>query len=133
MSDDYVSPFRNPDPYVPETLSEIYDLLGSLYLGAPTFLDDSGYFPGRNIESEFFVLVQSFNKVRTKVGDEQFKQLLDLATRAKALFEGDPADDNGKADEGRKLLLAGEDIIQSARKRRVGAKLSDDDGQVTGD
>ena len=34
----YRSTYANPEPYTPASLSEIYDLLGSMILGAPTFI-----------------------------------------------------------------------------------------------
>ncbi len=129
----YRSSYSNPDPYVPATLSEIYDLLGSMILGAPTFIDRTGYFAERNLESEFHILISSFDRVRPKLAEDRYTALLDLAGRAKSLFAEDQDDKNGKTDEGRALLFEIEDIIQAARSRRVKAKLPDDEGEVTGD
>lgn len=133
MMANYRSTYYNPEPYIPQSLSEIYDLLGSMMLHAPTFVDELGHFPERNIDSEFHELVESFGVVRKKLGEERYARLIDLAGRAKALFAADPDDDNGKADEGRKLLAEIEDLIQEVRSRRVKAKLKDDEGEVTGD
>ncbi|MEN2785381.1 hypothetical protein ACFOKI_12820 [Sphingomonas qilianensis] len=58
---------------------------------------------------------------------------MDLARRAKTLFAEDPADDNGKTNQGIALLYEIEDIIQSVRSRRVQAKETDEDGEVSGD
>lgn len=133
MSAHYVSPYRNPNPYIPASLSEIYDLLGSMMLGAPTFVDESGVFPDRNIDSEFHMLIESFGLVRKKLGEERYAKLIDLAAQAKSLFAADPDETNGKTKEGYGVLYEIEDILQDARKRRVQAKLPDDDGEVTGD
>lgn len=127
------NPYRNPDPYIPATLSEIYDLLGSMILGAPTFIDKDGDFPERNLESEFHILVSSFDRVRPKLAEDRYTALLDLAARAKSLFAEDQDDTNGKTDGGRALLYEIEEVIQAARSRRVTAKLPDDEGEVTGD
>jgi hypothetical protein len=132
MSRYYTSNYHNPNPYIPASLSEIYDLLASLILWAPTF-DHDGYYPERNPETEFHVLTEGFSKVRTKIGEERYARLMDLAAKAKALFVDDPNDDNGKTDQGRDLLYEIEDIIQAARRRRKAAKLKDDEGEVTGD
>ena len=132
MSDTAV-PFRNPNPYIPGTLSEIYDFLPSFLGGVPGFVDDSGWFPDRSIDSEFFKLVSSFALVRKKVGEERYARLMDLTARAKALFLDDPEDDNGKTDQGVALIHEIEGIIQEARGRRVKQKLADDEGEVTGD
>jgi hypothetical protein len=129
----YRSTNTNPNPYIPASLSEIYDLLGSMVLRAPTFIDESGYFPERNIDTRFLQLVGGFGRVRKKLGEDRYATLIDLAARAKALFAEDPEDKNGKTDEGRKLLFAMEDVLSVLRSRRVKAKLADEDGEVTGD
>ena len=133
MSDSYVNPYYNPAPYIPASLSEIYDLLASLVGGAPTFIDESGVFPERNIDSEFHVLTEGFGKVRKKVGEERYAALMQLAAQAKALFSEDQAEDNGKTMQGIALLYEIEDIIQSVRSKRVKAKEKDEEGDVSGD
>lgn len=77
---------RNPKPYIPATLSEIYDFLASIIGGAPRCVDESGWFPERNIDSVFHALTSSFEVVRKKIGDERYARLMDLAARVKALF-----------------------------------------------
>ncbi|WP_445191344.1 hypothetical protein ACT009_12195 [Sphingomonas sp. Tas61C01] len=129
----YRSSYYNPEPYIPASLSEIYDLLASLIGGAPTFIDDTGTFSDRNIDTRFHQLTEGFAKVRNKVGEEQYGRLIELAAQAKALFADDPEDQNGKTDQGIALIYAIEDIIQAARKRRVKAKEKDEDGDVSGD
>ena len=104
-----------------------------MWLSAPTFLDMAGYFPDKNIDTEFHALVESFGAVRKKLGEERYAKLIDLAARAKALFVADPEDKTGDADAGRKLLGEIEDIIQEVRSRRVAAKMKDDEGEVSGD
>lgn len=130
---DYVSPFRNPRPYIPQSLSEIYDFLSYFIGNAPTMKDRSGHFPEDNIDTQFDTLVKSFGVVREKLGEERYARLVDLAARTKALYLEDPDDTNGKTMEGIKLVWEMEEVIQDARKRRVQAKLPDDDGEVTGD
>ncbi|WP_213979044.1 hypothetical protein [Sphingomonas sp. dw_22] len=125
--------YHNPNPYIPASLSEIYDLLGAMFLWAPTFIDESGVFPERNLESEFHVLVESFGVVRKKLGEERYAKLVDLAAQAKALFADDPEDTNGKTDQGREVLLAIEAVIQEVRSSRVKAKLEDDGEEISGD
>lgn len=129
----YISSYHNPNPYIPQTLSEIDDLIGSMWLGAPTFIDGTGYFPDRNIDSEFHELIESFGVVRKKLGEERYAKLIDLAGRMKALFAADPEDTNGKSDEARVLLSEIEDLINDVRSRRAKAGMKDDEGEVTGD
>lgn len=128
-----LNPYFNPKPYIPASLSEINDRLGSMILGAPTFKDRTLVFPDQNIESEFEKLVGGFDLVRKKLGEERYAALIDLAARAKALFAADQDDTNGKTDEGRALLFEIEDVLRDTRRSRVKAKLPDDDGEVTGD
>ena len=123
--------YHNPNPYIPKTLSEIYDQIGGMLLGAPTFKRD--LFPDENIDSEFFVLVESFALVRKKLGEERYGKLTELAAQAKALFAEDAEDVNGKTDIGRKLLYEIEDIIQEVRGRRQAVRLPNVGGEISGD
>lgn len=95
------NPYFNPKPYIPASLSEINDQLGSIILGAPSFKDRLGDFPDWNIDSEFHKLAEGFSLVCKKLGEERYAALIDLAARAKALFADDQDDTNGKTDQGR--------------------------------
>lgn len=131
MSQEYFSPHSKQGPYIPRSLSEIYDLLGSMILSAPTFHHPA--FPQRNVDSEFYQLIKSFAVVRKKLGDERYGKLVDLAARAKILFAEDQKDTNGKSTQGRALLHEIEKHIQETRRSRKSAKLTDDDGEISGD
>lgn len=133
MAEYFVSQYATSEPYVPATLSEIYDALVSFLGGAPGFIDTSGHFPEQNIHTEFAMLNAGFAKVRDKVGEQRYARLIALAAEAKRLFEADPDDTNGKTDEGVKLIHEIEEIIQSVRRKRVEAKEKDEDGEVSGD
>lgn len=133
MTEQEWNPNYNSNPYVPATLSEIYDQLGSMVLHAPTFIDKLGHFPERNVETEFSTLIQGFDRVRKKLGEERYVALVDLAGRAKALFAADQDDTNGKTDQGRALLFEIEDVIKDVRRRRVKAAERDEDGEISGD
>lgn len=127
------SPFFEPRSYIPASLSEINDLLGSMILDAPTFVDRLGEFTDWNIDSMFDKLHQGFDVVRKKLGEDQYATLLDLAQRAKAQFAADQDDTNGNTDLGRALLFEMEDVLSDVRNRRTKAKLPDEDGEITGD
>ncbi|KQS01491.1 hypothetical protein ASG11_17715 [Sphingomonas sp. Leaf357] len=133
MTIPWPNPYHNPNPYIPASLSEVNDLIGSMVLGAPTFIDDTGVFPNRNIDSRFHQLVEGFGLVRKKLGEDRYARLIDMAARAKALFADDPTDSNGKTDVGRQLLYDMEDVLSEVRSRRVKEKLPDDDGEISGD
>jgi hypothetical protein len=125
--------YFNPKPYIPATLSEINDQLGSMILWAPTFRDRTLTFPDRNIDSEFDKLFGGFGLVRKKLGEERYATLFDLAARAKALFAADQDITNGKTFEGRELLQDMQDILRDVRGRRIKAKLPDEDREISGD
>ncbi len=127
------SPFFEPRPYIPASLSEINDLLGSMILDAPTFVDRLGDFPDWNIDSMFDKLYQGLDIVRKKLGEDQYAALLNLATRAKALFAADQDDTNGNTDLGRALLFEMEDVLKDVRNRRSKRNLPDEDGEITDD
>ncbi len=129
----FKSTYTNSKPYVPESLSEIYDMLGSMILRAPTFVDETGWFEDRNIETEFRALTDGFDRVRKKLGEQSYTKLIDLAEHAKTLFAADQDDTSGKTEEGRKVLFEIEDVIQEVRSHRAKAKLKDDEGEVSGD
>ncbi len=127
------NPYFNAKPYVPASISEINDQLGSMSLWAPTFRDKTLVFPDRNLESEFHELVEGLSLVCKKLGEQRYTRLIDLAARAKTLFAADQDDSNGKTDEGRELLCQMQDVLRDVRRRRVKARLPDDEGEVSGD
>ena len=127
------SPFFDRRPYVPGSPSEIHDVLRSMVLDAPTFVDPLGDFPKRNIHTIFHMLDEGLGVVRNKLGEQSYATLSDLAKRAKALFAADQDDTNGNTDLGRVLLFEMEDVLRDVRNRRTKAKLLDEDGEITGD
>ena len=133
MSEQQNGPYRSRKLYVPGTLGEVDDLVGSMVLGAPRFTDKTGTFPDRNIDTRFHQLTEGLARVRAKLGDELYAKLIDLADRAKALFAADQEDANGKTDEGRALLFEMEELIDDVRRRRFEGGVPDYEGRVTGD
>jgi hypothetical protein len=131
MTEDYRDSLQERQPYIPQTLSEIYDMLASLMGGAPTFAHPM--FPERTIHSEFRELDAGLAIVRKKLGEKRYAAAIDLSARAKALFLEDQEERTGKTMEGIKLFWQLEEIIQDARNRRSKARLKDDEGRVTGD
>ncbi len=125
--------YFNPEPYIPGSPSEVNDVLGSMILWAPAFVDDLGDFPDRNIDSEFHRLTAGLGVVRKKLGEERYAALLDLAARAKTLFAADQDDTNGKTDEGRVLLFEMEYVLKNERNPRAQAEMKEDEDEVTGD
>jgi hypothetical protein len=133
MTGRIVSSYHNPEPYVPESLSELNDYVFPMIGNAPLFKDESGYLPDRSIETEFYGLVEGFGKVRDKLGEQQYAAAIDIAARMKALFLEAADEDDPRTMEGIVLIHELMDIIDAARARRVKAKLTDEEGRVTGD
>ncbi|MDR6788852.1 hypothetical protein J2Y58_002217 [Sphingomonas sp. BE138] len=123
----------NYRPYIPQTLSELMDHVVPMMGDAPKFEDDTGYFSGQNIDTEFHALVEGFGKVRDKIGEDRYAAAIDIAARMKALFLEAADEDDPKTREGILLIHELIDIIDAARARRVKSKLKDDEGRVTGD
>ena len=59
---------RKYTPYIPQGKSEIMDQLGSMMLSSPKFEDDSGYFPGKNIDTVFYQLNEGLRLIRKQLG-----------------------------------------------------------------
>jgi hypothetical protein len=104
-----------------------------MILKAPNFVDTTGYFPDDNIDNSFYQLKTGLQNVQAKLGGERYQKAIELSARAKALFLADPDMTNGKTKEGIWLLDEISQLITDARRRRVKAKLRDDEGEVTGD
>ena len=92
-------------PYIPRTVGELSDQLGSMMLSCPKFEDDSGFFPGQGIGTEFEALGGGLKNLRPVIGDDRFFRLTEMSQRMRTHFEADPED---KTDD----TLAGRDIIE---------------------
>ena len=93
-----------PFVYIPQTVGELNDLLGHMVLSAPSFEDKVGYYPDQSVETEFRSVEEGLAKVRRKIGEERYSKLLAMSVKARALFEADPDETNGKTREGILLL-----------------------------
>ena len=105
-------------PYIPQTIGELMDQIGSMMLGAPTFKDKTGYFPQMNIDTEFFALNEGLRAVRKKLGEERYATLRARSDRMRALFEADPEDTTCDTQAGREIIHEMEDILRSTAWRQ---------------
>lgn len=99
------------EPYVPQTVGEIMDLLGSMALYSPTFKDPLGEFPQQNLDTEFFALNEGLKVIRRKLGEGRYNELAALSDRMRNLFQADPEDKTGESREGRRLIHEMEDLL----------------------
>jgi hypothetical protein len=104
------------EPSIPKSISEIIDLLSSMLLSAPTFVDRTGYFPDRSLASEFLELTEGLKLCRNKLGEERFSTAVQMSDQMRILFESDPEDSTGDSLDGRELILDLQDLLRSVRK-----------------
>jgi hypothetical protein len=109
--------YRNPNPHIPQNIEEVWDLAGSMMLGAPTFVDKTGYFEDQNIETEFFALGEGLKVIQKKIGVSDYRKLADLSRRMRAHFEADPEDKTGETTKGRECILEMIEILREAWRR----------------
>ncbi|MBN8840875.1 MAG: hypothetical protein J0I25_11815 [Sphingomonadales bacterium] len=114
----YRSNLRNDKPYIPQGVGEIMDLLGSMMLSSPTFKDKAGYFPERNIDTEFFALNEGLKTIRKKVGEENYQALVVLSDKMRAYFEADQEDKTEDGLKGRDCIIEMEDILKASARRK---------------
>jgi len=105
-------------PYIPLNISEIMDLLGWMMLNAPKFEDDTGYFAGQNIETEFLALNGGLSNIRKKVGEEAYQALITISDKMREHFEADPDDVGAGGREGRTCIREMEDILIASARRK---------------
>ena len=112
------------NPYIPATIDEILDKLDSMMLSPPRFEDTSGYFPGKNIDTEFFALSEGLRRIRKKLGEENYQTLTVMSERMRAHFEADPEDKTDDAHSGREIILEMSELLNEiwARELRESSK-----------
>ena len=109
-----VRPYK---PHIPTDVGEMRDLLGSMMLRSPTFVDSTGYFPGRNLETVFYALNEGLRLIRGKLGEERYLKLSDLSDRMRAHFEADPENKTDDTLKGRAIIHEMEELLkQKVRK-----------------
>jgi hypothetical protein len=99
-------------------MGEVRDYVGSMVLGAPRFIDKTGFYPDQDVNSEFFALIEGFKTIQKRLGEDNYQKVVALAQRAKALFEADPDNKTGDTKKGRECLFEIEDILKAASRRK---------------
>jgi hypothetical protein len=88
-----------------------------MLLGAPTFLDRTGYFPYRNLDYDFQQLTEGLSNIRQTLGEERYNELMRMSDQMRALFEADPEDKTGETLKGCKIIHEMEDILTQVRRK----------------
>jgi len=73
-----------------------------MMLKSPTFVDETGYFLGRNLETTFCEPNESLRLIRGKFGDERYSNLVALSDRMRAHFAADPENQTNDTVKGGK-------------------------------
>ena len=75
--------------YTPQSTDEIIDFLGMMMLSSPTFIDKSGFFASRNVDSVFHALNEALHLVEGKLGEPLYLELREMSDRMRAQFKAD--------------------------------------------
>jgi hypothetical protein len=106
-----------PKMHIAQNIRELLDLLVSMLLSAPKFLDKTGYFPYMNLEYVFRELHEGLNHNRRTLGEERYHELMRMSDRIRALFEADPEDKTGETRKGRDIIYEMEDMVKQVRRK----------------
>jgi hypothetical protein len=107
-------PYR---PHIPETISQIMEVLALILFESPTFVDRTGYFPQQDIDTVFQQLNDGMLQNRRKLGEERYLKLVEMSDRTRALFAADPEDQTGDTRKARLIIHEMEDLLRrKARK-----------------
>ncbi len=103
--------------YVPRDVGEVLDHLDTMLLGAPKFVDKTGYFPFQNLDYVFRQLAEGLSNVRRTLGEERYHQLMGMSGQIRALFEADPENKTGETRKGRDIIYEMEDIVKQVWRK----------------
>ena len=106
-----------PKMHIAQNIQELLDLLISMLLSAPKFIDKTGYFPYQNLDYVFRELREGLAHNRPTLGEERYHELMRMSDRIRALFEADPEDKTGETRKGRDIIYEMEDIVKQVRRK----------------
>jgi hypothetical protein len=89
-----------------------------MMLKAPRFVDRTGCFPERNIDTVFYQLNEALAQIRGRMGEERFLELKNMSDQMRALFDADPEGRTGDCQKGRELIDEME-VLLKLRPRRT--------------
>jgi hypothetical protein len=100
-------------PHIPTSFGDLLDKMTFMLLCSPTFIDNSGYFPGQNVETSFYALNEGLRRLRPQLGEELFQRLMAMSDQMRAYFEADPEQTTGQARKGKDLVYDMEELIKA--------------------
>ena len=98
-------------PHTPRDIEEIIDLLGMMMLYSPTFIDQSGFFSGRNVETVFQALNEGLLLVHGECKGGIYNELRTMSDRMRTHFEADPGNETDDTLKGRRLITEITDLL----------------------
>jgi hypothetical protein len=98
-------------PHIPDSPSELIDLLAMMVLESPSLNDKTGYFPEQNIETVFYALIEGLKINRSKLGEELYLQLRAMSDQMRIHFEADPENKTDETLKGRDIIYQMEALI----------------------
>lgn len=105
--------------YIPQTVGEVVDQLGSMMLAAPKFKSRLPWDFEEDINTNFHQLNEGLKKVRRQIGEQTYTRIAAMSQQMHAHFEADPEDKNGECQKGRILIDEMTDILRASRKRKI--------------
>jgi hypothetical protein len=93
------------------------ELLSSMLVSAPKFLDRTGYLPFLNLEYVFQELHEGLRLNRSILGENRYNELMRMSDQMRTLFEADPEDKTGERSVGCKIIHKMEEILREARRK----------------
>lgn len=104
--------------YIPESCSEVIEMLDCMMFMSPTFLDTSE--PMQGIKIVFAKLYEALRRLRGTLGNERHQKLVDMAARMRGCFESDPEANNGGARAGNAIIVEMRELlIATIRQQRM--------------
>lgn len=109
----------NHKPYVPQSIGEVIDQLGSMMLSSPKFQSRFPWERDENIDTNFYQLNEGLKTVRRQVGEETYAQLVALSDKMRAHFEADPEDKTEDGLKGRNCIDEMIELLRANRRRKA--------------
>ena len=88
-----------------------------MLLGAPTFVDRTGYLPFYNFDYSFRELNEGLAFNRRRLGEDRYQKLAQMSDQMRALFEADPDNKTGDATKGCHIIQDMLEIVEQARRK----------------
>jgi hypothetical protein len=104
--------------YIPKGPSEIIDYLAMMMLSSPTFIDRTGLFYDRNIETTFAGLNEGLRQIHHQLDEEMYLTLRKMSDSMRAYFEADLEGEAEDCRKGREIIVAMRELLKRISARR---------------